>query len=109
MDKKLLQAGQVFQDLAPQFTAFGDPRRQELFWLIVGGQYHGVQELAERMQLPRPTVSHHLKVLYQAGVISYRQVGNKRRYYPTLGPTMRQMQTLINMVNTFPERFHLHD
>jgi ArsR family transcriptional regulator len=58
------------------FKALADPARVRLLSAIASGGPEGVCvcELTEPMDLSQPTVSHHLKVLYEAGL-----VGRERR------------------------------
>jgi ArsR family transcriptional regulator len=58
------------------FKALADPARVRLLSAIASGGEAGVCvcELTEPMDLSQPTVSHHLKVLYEAGL-----VGRERR------------------------------
>ena len=58
------------------FKALADPARVRLLSAIAAGGEAGVCvcELTEPMDLSQPTVSHHLKVLYEAGL-----VGRERR------------------------------
>lgn len=68
--------------LARIFKALGDPTRVRLLSLI-GAQPDGeacVCELTDPVGLSQPTVSHHLKQLVEAGLISREQRG-KWAYY----------------------------
>ena len=40
-----------------------------------------VEEIASRSNLSRPAVSHHLKILREAGIIDMRKEGTKHYYY----------------------------
>ena len=64
-------------DLAPLFKALGDPVRLRLLSLIAchdGGEAC-VCDLTEAFDLSAPTISHHLKVLRQAGLITAERRG----------------------------------
>ena len=41
----------------------------------------GVGEIAEKTHLTRPSVSHHLQILKDAGIINVRKEGTKNFYY----------------------------
>jgi ArsR family transcriptional regulator, arsenate/arsenite/antimonite-responsive transcriptional repressor len=59
-------------DLAPLFKALGDPVRLRLLSLIAcheGGEAC-VCELTDAFDLSAPTISHHLKVLRECGLIT---------------------------------------
>ena len=65
-------------DLAKQLWAVGDPVRLRILRLLppAADCEHGnnVSMLAQRLGLSQPTVSHHLRVLRQAGLVSYRKM-----------------------------------
>ena len=64
-------------DLAPLFKALGDPARLRLLSLIAcheGGEAC-VCELTDAFDLSAPTISHHLKVLRQSGLITSERRG----------------------------------
>jgi ArsR family transcriptional regulator, arsenate/arsenite/antimonite-responsive transcriptional repressor len=64
-------------DLARMFKALGDPVRLRLVSLIASreGGEACVCELTEGFDLTGPTISHHLKVLREAGLISGERRG----------------------------------
>ena len=72
------------------FKALADPARVRLLSAIAAGSEDGicVCELTEPLNLSQPTVSHHLKVLFEAGL-----VGRERRgtwvYYTLRGTRSR--------------------
>jgi ArsR family transcriptional regulator, arsenate/arsenite/antimonite-responsive transcriptional repressor len=64
-------------DLAPLFKALGDPVRLRLLSLIAchdGGEAC-VCELTGAFDLSAPTISHHLKVLRESGLVSSERRG----------------------------------
>ncbi|MGA8112683.1 MAG: metalloregulator ArsR/SmtB family transcription factor [Actinocatenispora sp.] len=63
--------------LASAFKALGDPVRLRLLSLIAshGGGEVCVCELTPRFDLTGPTISHHLKVLREAGLITGERRG----------------------------------
>lgn len=65
-------------DLARGFAALADPARLRLFSLIAaqpGGEVCACA-LVEPLQRSQPTVSHHLKVLYEAGLVGREKRGS---------------------------------
>lgn len=63
--------------LATAFKVLGDPARLRLLSLIgsrAGGEACGC-ELIEPLGLSQPTVSHHLKVLHEAGLLEREKRG----------------------------------
>ncbi|MFE6858545.1 ArsR/SmtB family transcription factor [Nocardia sp. NPDC057668] len=59
-------------ELAGAFKALGDPARLRLLSLIAaaGGDEVCVCELTPAFELSQPTISHHLKVLREAGLLT---------------------------------------
>jgi DNA-binding transcriptional ArsR family regulator len=60
-------------------SALGDPTRRAIFELLAD-RPRPVGELARELPVSRPAVSQHLRVLKDAGLVSDRQVGNRRLY-----------------------------
>jgi DNA-binding transcriptional ArsR family regulator len=59
--------------------ALGDPTRRRIFQRLRGGA-RSVGEIAERMDVSRPAVSQHLKVLKAARLVVDRAEGTRRLY-----------------------------
>ena len=65
-------------DLAKQLWAVGDPVRLRILQLLPQTadceRGNNVSALAQRLGLAQPTISHHLRVLRQAGLVTYRKM-----------------------------------
>ncbi|MGN0107629.1 MAG: ArsR/SmtB family transcription factor [Hominilimicola sp.] len=72
-----------FQKCLALFSALGDEIRQQIFITILEHDPIGIRvpEITEKSNLSRPAVSHHLKILKDAKIISMRRVGTKNYYY----------------------------
>jgi DNA-binding transcriptional ArsR family regulator len=66
-------------DLGRFLVALGDPTRQQIVLLLSRARLN-VGELAERFQLSRPAISHHLKVLADAGLLAQERRSRERLY-----------------------------
>ena len=67
---------QAAGELAVTFKALGDPVRLRLLSLIASaGPEACVCDLNEAFDLSQPTISHHLKVLREAGLVSSERRG----------------------------------
>lgn len=77
-------------DLAVRFKALGDPNRLTLLSLIAAseGGEACVCDLTEPVGLGQPTVSHHLKILVDAGFLTRERRGSWT-YYSTVPGTLR--------------------
>ena len=71
-------------DLAKIFKALGDPVRLRLMSMIASRGEGGevcVCELTPAFDLSQPTISHHLKVLRQAGIVDSERQGLWAYYF----------------------------
>ena len=67
---KMEQAASLFEQCSPLFMALGDNVRQKLIMFLMESGFEGINvgNLASKTHLSRPAVSHHLKILKDAGV-----------------------------------------
>jgi ArsR family transcriptional regulator, arsenate/arsenite/antimonite-responsive transcriptional repressor len=86
------QAGQV----APLLKALADPVRLRLMSLIAShpGGEACVCDLTEAFDLSQPTISHHLKVLHEAGLVE-REKRGVWVYYRALTEALASLGALI--------------
>jgi DNA-binding transcriptional ArsR family regulator len=71
------------------FSALGNGTRRALLdWIVTDGQAP-VQALADRAAISRPSISEHLKVLKDAGLVSETKVGRQRFYRVEPEPLLR--------------------
>jgi ArsR family transcriptional regulator len=83
--------------LARMFKALGDPTRVRLLSMIAA-QSDGeacVCELTEPVGLSQPTVSHHMKQLVDAGLVTREQRG-KWAYYAIVPDTLSMLSAALN-------------
>jgi len=66
-----------WQAMSKVFTALGDEHRQRILLLFEPGERLNVGQIAEVSTLTRSTVSHHLKVLREAGVLRSEKIGKE--------------------------------
>jgi DNA-binding transcriptional ArsR family regulator len=64
---------------ADAFNAIAEVRRRQLLDVLADGE-RGVNDLAERLDLPQPLVSKHLRVLREVGLVEVREDGRQRLY-----------------------------
>jgi DNA-binding transcriptional ArsR family regulator len=67
------------------YGAIADPTRRRVLRLLVE-QEMSVNELAEGFTVTRPAISQHLRVLRDAGLVSYRKDGRTRYYQARTEP-----------------------
>ena len=62
------------------FAAVASPVRREVLRLLLDRGPQPVQELADHFDMRRPSLSEHLKVLKDAGLVVERRAGRQRLY-----------------------------
>ena len=61
------------------FNAIAEPRRRHILEFIAGDE-RSVSEIADALELNQPSVSKHLQVLSEVGLVSSRRDGRKTMY-----------------------------
>lgn len=80
-------------DTARQFKALGDENRLHILELLQGGERCACV-LLENLHLSQPTLSHHMKILCDAGLVTGRKEG-KWVYYTLNRNTARELEGRI--------------
>jgi len=88
----------IFKKSLPIFNALGDSHRQKLILLMLESEPKSVKELTEGTQLSRPSISHHLKILKDAGLIEEKKKGTRTYYHPRAGEHINQMNELLEEI-----------
>ncbi len=85
------------QRLARMFKALGDPTRVRLLSMIAAqsGAEACVCDLTEPVGLSQPTVSHHMKQLVDAGLVTREQRG-KWAYYAIVPETLAMLSLVLD-------------
>ena len=81
--KERRQLAGEFRKYRKVFTALGDETRQQIFIALLENEAVGmrVPEVTVRTHLSRPAVSHHLRILKDAGLIGVHRAGTMNYYY----------------------------
>lgn len=87
--------------LAHVFKALGDPTRLRLLSLIAAtaGGEACICDLTEPVALSQPTVSHHMRQLVEAGLVTRQQRG-KWAFYRVVDDTLRSVAEAIAQATT---------
>lgn len=80
MKAGMTAAGAVEADADRVFAALANATRREVLRLLRDGGPQPVQTLAEHFDMRRPSLSEHLRVLREAGLVSERRSGRRRIY-----------------------------
>ncbi len=61
------------------FDAVADPTRRAVLDLLAGRE-QSVGDLVAKFRVTQPAISHHLRILREAGLVKNRQLGRQRLY-----------------------------
>ena len=82
------------------FAALANPARRQLLGLLRDRGPLPVQELASHFAMRRPSVSEHLKVLKDAGLVGERKSG-RQRYYHLEAEPLREVSEWLSPYERF--------
>lgn len=110
--RQVEQLSKDFAACSTMLAAIGDETRQYLILeMIKMGHCGGVRvgEITAKTNLSRPAVSHHLKIMKDAGLVKVRKEGTKNFYYfdPEMGSLERLANTLrmaVEITRALPDR-----
>lgn len=97
-----------FERCQPALSAVGDETRQLIIRTLIENCGIGgirVGEIQKSTNISRTAVSHHLKILKEAGIITVRQSGTKNFYY--LDPESSSMRRIAEFWNETVEMMGL--
>jgi DNA-binding transcriptional ArsR family regulator len=77
------------------FNAIAEPRRRDILEFIAA-QEQSVSEIADALELRQPSVSKHLQVLRDVGLVTVRRDG-RRTMYRTNSETLRTVHEWCRM------------
>jgi DNA-binding transcriptional ArsR family regulator len=81
------------------FGALANPTRRDVLDLLRSGGPLPVQDIAEHFDMARPSISEHLKVLLDAGLVSEARSGRQRLYAVRVEP----LQDLVRWLTPYEE------
>ncbi|MDU1847771.1 MAG: metalloregulator ArsR/SmtB family transcription factor [Niallia nealsonii] len=89
--------------------AIGDETRQSILLVLMGTDCQTglrVGEITEQTHLSRPAVSHHLKILRDAGIILMCKEGTKNFYYINVRTKLSLLKTLVLDIEKLMKDFY---
>lgn len=88
-----------FQECQKAFSAIGDETRQLILLVLLQSDLSGIRvgEISQKTHLTRPSVSHHLQILKEAGIVNMRKEGTKNYYY--IGADESQWKSIVELTN----------
>lgn len=100
---RLFMITEGFKNHRKAFTAIGDEVRQLIILVLLESDLNGIRvgEFAKKTHLTRPSVSHHLQILKEAGIVNMRKEGTMNFYYINANET--QWKSLLNLMTLIYE------
>ena len=98
-ENEIVKLAKEFEDCRSVLLALGDENRQHLILeMMQMGNCAGarVGDITERTHLSRPAVSHHIRILKDAGLVKMRREGTKNYYY--FDADAKAMNGLLSML-----------
>ncbi|MCR2033361.1 ArsR/SmtB family transcription factor [Anaerofustis stercorihominis] len=88
--KQRLSLSNKFKNCKNAFVALGDETRQSIIVALLESDNIGMRvgEITKKTYLSRPAVSHHLKILKEANIISMYKKGTMNFYYISTNKTI---------------------
>lgn len=97
--QEFMKLASDFKDCRAVLVALGDENRLHILYqmmITVKPMGMRVGDIVKMSSLSRPAVSHHMKILKDAGVVNVRREGTKNYYY--LDPDMKSFKALISVL-----------
>lgn len=107
---RLMMITEGFKNNRKALTAIGDETRQLILLVQLESDLNGIRvgEIAKKTHLTRPSVSHHLQILKEAGIVNMRKEGTMNFYYIKANET--QWQSLSELMKLIVEGvLHISD
>ena len=97
-EEKIEKIVEGFKKNRTAFVAIGDETRQLVLLVLLESDLSGIRvgEIAKKAHLTRPTVSHHLQILKDAGIVAMRKEGTRNYYYVSADET--KWKDLVDLV-----------
>jgi DNA-binding transcriptional ArsR family regulator len=92
----------AWRRIARIFVALGDPHRQRILLMFEPGERLNVAQLVAASTLSRTAVSHHLRVLREAGVLKCEKTGREVHFWPDVGA----VQSALTAVQDYLAEHH---
>lgn len=87
-------------------NALCDENRQKIMLVLLDNCISGgirVNDIAKRVNLSRPAVSHHLKLLLDENIVTITKYGTKNYYHITGIENIMSLKSLINNIEFYIE------
>jgi ArsR family transcriptional regulator len=87
-----------WRDISKVYTALGDEHRQRILLTFERGERLNVGQIVEVSTLSRSAVSHHLKILHDAGVLQRQKEGKEVYFWINKDYLIGAMETVVDYI-----------
>ena len=97
---KLNELKSDFKSSTHILTAIGDETRQLIIVVLIDARCFGLRvgEITAQTHLSRPAVSHHLKILKDAGIVGVHKITTMNYYYLDPSSKLMDLKALITNI-----------
>ena len=95
-----IKARKIARECSSIFTALGDPNRQDILIMLEVKGPLNVLQITENLNLARPTVSHHLKILSIAGLIKSQKNSREVYYHADWEDAKQKLLNFMNLITS---------
>ena len=88
----------AWRNIAKVYTALGDEHRQRILLTFERGERLNIGQIVEVSTLSRTAVSHHLRILREAGVLSSEKQGKEVYFWINKDFLVEAMETVVEYV-----------
>ena len=88
----------AWRNIAKVYTALGDEHRQRILLTFERGERLNIGQIVEVSTLSRTAVSHHLRILREAGVLSSEKQGKEVYFWIDKDFLVEAMETVVEYV-----------
>lgn len=88
----------ILSECIPVFTMLQDETRQEILMLLFDENGMTVTELTAKLDLSRPAVSHHMKLLLDSGLVTVTKNGKERIYSLCMENAIGLLRNLLESI-----------
>jgi ArsR family transcriptional regulator, arsenate/arsenite/antimonite-responsive transcriptional repressor len=99
MNRNYLRAiPKEWRNISKVYTALGDEHRQRILLTFERGERLNVGQIVEVSTLSRSAVSHHLKILREAGALQSRKEGKEVYFWINRDFLIDAMETVVEYI-----------
>lgn len=100
LSERIQKLPDEWRDVSDLFVALGDEQRQRILLTFEPGEKLNVTQIVSVSDLSRTAVSHHLKILRQAGALESEKIGKEVYFWIAKDNIVDLLQRVLDYVKT---------